>query len=348
MIHDKATAFRISVVITSFKDVTLVLKCIDSILATGKDGIEIVVVDCLSKKLPKIISEKYGNKVHLVHLNYDVGVAEQRNIGFRHSVSISDYTFFLDNDTELEEKTIKTIIEALENSPKYSIFQPRIVSQDDKKRTLEIGLASNIFGIPKPIKDTNVAPFFVSGSGMLFKNDLLEKTGGFDSVLQFGAEELDLTWRARLLGYGIKTVPDAVVCHRTQGTRGRLSSERLYLGLRNTIRMLLKNYGSPTNLLFATLLIMRSGVEGVLFVITNKLTRSFESNVASLATNQNNFLALIIAFVRAVAWNITRMGNTITEHNRIQAKRVMKDKEIISLMKKNDLIFISPAYHKTR
>ena len=95
---------------------------------------------------------------------------------------------------------------------------------------------------------------------------------------------------------------EAVVCHRTQGTRNRLSSERLYLGLRNTIRMLLKNYSAPANLIFAALLVVRSGVESSLFVCINKLTRRFESNVASLATGQNSFPNLVVAFVRAVVW----------------------------------------------
>jgi GT2 family glycosyltransferase len=348
MIHGRVSVSgRIGVVIPSFKDETLVLKCIDSILALGNPGTEIVVVDCLSEELPRICKKKYGDRVHVIYLNHDVGVAEQRNIGFRYSMRISDYTLFLDNDTELQENAIEKLVEAIEYSPECAIFQPKIVSLFDGKRILEIGLASRIFGIPKPIRDSRGEPFFGSGSAILFRNDLLRATGGFDAVFQFGAEELDLTWRARLLGYDIKTVPEAVVCHRTQGTRKRLSSERLYLGLRNTIRMLLKNYSAPANLFFATLLVVRSGVESSLFVCINKLTRRYESNVASLATSQNSFSDLVVAFARAVLWNIARMRDTITQHNKIQAKRVTKDKEIVRLMRKNDLLFVSPAYRKT-
>jgi GT2 family glycosyltransferase len=344
--YNKSTKNRIAIVITSFKDEKLVLECVDSILAAERSGTEIIVVDCMSRALTKIFKKKYGKKVHLIHLNNDVGVAEQRNIGFRYSMRFSDYTLFLDNDTEIQKNAIKKLSEALTAAPQYSIFQPKIVFLDDKNRTSEIGLNSNIFGIPKPNRNNSITPFFVSGSAMLFKNNLLKEIGGFDSDLEFGAEELDLTWRARLLGYDIKSAPEAVVCHRTQGTRNRLSSARLYMGLRNTIRMLLKNYGSPTNLIFAVLLIVRTCLESVLLIFTSKVTRSFENNVAILATSQNSFPKLIIGFVQAILWNISKMKDTINQHNRIQATRVVEDRKIIRLMRKNDLIFVSPAYHK--
>jgi GT2 family glycosyltransferase len=109
-----------------------------------------------------------------------------------------------------------------------------------------MGLTSNIFGIPKPNRLARVEPFFASGAGMLVRNDVLHATGGFDPAFYFGAEELDLIWRARLLGHHIRTVPEAVVYHKTEGTRKRLSADRLHLGLRNTIRMELKNYDCPS------------------------------------------------------------------------------------------------------
>ena len=349
---NKSTKNRIAVVITSFKDEKLVLDCVDSILTAEPSGTEIIVVDCLSTALPKIFKEKYGKNVHLIHLNHDVGVAEQRNIGFRYSMRLSDYTLFLDNDTEIQKNAIKKLTEALTTAPQYSIFQPRIVFSkrapflDNENGTSEIGLDSNIFGIPKPNRNGSITPFFVSGSAMLFKNNLLREISGFDSILEFGAEELDLTWRARLLGYDIKSAPEVVVCHRIQGTRNRLSSTRLYMGLRNTIRMLLKNYGSPVNFIFAILLIMRTGVESALLIFTSKTTRRFQNNVAILATSQNSFPKLITGFVQAILWNIAKMRDTIIQHNRIQATRVIKDKGIMRLMRKNDLIFVSPAYHK--
>ena len=136
--YNKSTGNRIAVVITSFKDEKLVLECIDSILTAEHSETEIIVVDCLSTALPKIIKEKYGKNVHLIHLNNDVGVAEQRNIGFRYSMRFSDYTLFLDNDTEIQKNAIKKLSEALTAAPQYSIFQPKIVFLDNENETSEM------------------------------------------------------------------------------------------------------------------------------------------------------------------------------------------------------------------
>lgn len=338
----------ITVVITSFKDQGLILNCVESVLRSRNPKPEIVVVDCMSRDLRRIINERYKDSVHLIQLNSDVGVAEQRNIGFRNCAGDSKFVLFLDNDTEVEADAIRRLAVAAEQDSRCSILQPRIVSCSDRAKTLEMGLTSNIFGIPKPNRVTGVEPFFASGSGMLVRNDVLHATGGFDPTFYFGAEELDLIWRARLLGHRIRTVPEAVVYHKTEGTRKRLSADRLYLGLRNTIRMQLKNYDCPLNLLITSLFIVRSLIESVVLLFVSRVLGGFKSNVANIAVGETKFPSLATKFLNAVLWNVKNLKDTFLQHSRIQLNRTVPDTAILSAMKKNDLIYVSPAYQLGR
>lgn len=346
--YDKSYSPRshlaVTVVITSFKDQGLILNCVESVLRSRNLRPEIVVVDCMSRNLARIFNERYRDSVRLIQLNSDVGVAEQRNIGFRNSAGDSKFVLFLDNDTEVEADAIGRLVVVAEQDSQCSILQPRIVSCSDRAKTLEMGLTSNIFGIPKPNRVAGVEPFFASGSGMLVRNDVLHATGGFDPVFYFGAEELDLIWRARLLGHRIRTVPEAVVYHKTEGTRRRLSADRLYLGLRNTIRMQLKNYDCPLNLLITSLFIARSLIESVVLLFVSRVLGCFKGNVANIAMCETKFPSLGTKFLNAVLWNVKNLKDTFIQHSRIQSSRTVPDTAILSTMKRNDLIFVSQAY----
>lgn len=301
-------------------------------------------MDCLSTSLPEILTRKFGSKVKVIQLNRDVGVAEQRNLGFRNSCEDGKYVLFLDNDIELAKGAVDKLVEVAEKNPSHSIFQPRIASLRDRDKILEIGLFSNLFGVPKPVRKVGVEPFFASGCGMLVRKNLLNVVGGFDPILHFGAEELDLTWRARLFGYTIKPVPEAVIYHRMEGTRMRLSAQRLYFGLRNTIRMLLKNYGFPLNFFVTFSFPLMVMVEGFIMCFVSHFSIRFKRNIASLAITQNRTSRLMIMFIFALSWNLKRLKDTIREHRKIQKFRVISDREILKKMKKNDLLFVSATY----
>ena len=63
--------------------------------------------------------------------------------------------------------------------------------------------------------------FYVPTAAMLVRTDLFEELGGFDPETFPGAEDLDLCWRARLVGARVLVVPDARVAHREAARRPR-------------------------------------------------------------------------------------------------------------------------------
>lgn len=75
-----------------------------------------------------------------------------------------------------------------------------------------------------------------SGAAVLFTAELLRDTGGFDPELEAFGEDLDLSLRARRLGYRIRFVDDALVLHALGHSYGRAGHRKVFLVERNRVR----------------------------------------------------------------------------------------------------------------
>jgi GT2 family glycosyltransferase len=90
--------------------------------------------------------------------------------------------------------------------------------------------------------------FGPSGAGALYSQRLLQSTGGFDERFFAYFEDVDLAWRARLLGFRCLYWPGAWLNHIHSASWGRVSEKKLYLLERNRLWTLWKNY--PTSYCF--------------------------------------------------------------------------------------------------
>ena len=76
---------------------------------------------------------------------------------------------------------------------------------------------------------------------MACRRELFTRVGGFDEEFFAHMEEIDLCWRAQLVGYRIAVEPASVVYHLGGGTLPNDSPRKIYLNYRNNLWMLFKN-----------------------------------------------------------------------------------------------------------
>lgn len=76
---------------------------------------------------------------------------------------------------------------------------------------------------------------------MACRRELFTRVGGFDEEFFAHMEEIDLCWRAQLVGYRIAVEPASVVYHLGGGTLPNDSPRKIYLNYRNNLWMLYKN-----------------------------------------------------------------------------------------------------------
>ncbi|MGB4965675.1 MAG: glycosyltransferase family 2 protein [Microgenomates group bacterium] len=306
----------ISIIITNFNAKRWLDKCIGSIRDQKFKDYEIVFVNDGSTDGSFEYAQKKFPECVFVNSIANAGFARANNLGAMSAQG--EYLFILNADTYLEKDTLSKLAATLKKHPRYKIAQLDIrrydkANMDGEACTFQI----DRFGYPIwSGKDEN--PFYADAAAMIIKKGLFFKIGGFDDRFYIYLEDLDLAWRARLLGNTVYYLQGIHVYHFAGGTSVSTqvkegtyatSLRRRYDAQKNNLRTLIKNV-ELSNLVWqlpgSTLL--ASG-EGFLYLL--------KGNVAG-------FLALH----NAILWNILNVVDSLRERAKVQKMRTIGDFEI--------------------
>ncbi len=208
-----------------------------SLVAQEYPSLSTLVIDRGAEEDPTArVAEVYPH-AYVRRLTGGRSFAQAANVAFG---SVEGATFFLvcRDDVVVEPGAVRVLVEEAYRS-NAAVVGPKIVDLDRPDVLVEVGLTIDRYGIAF----TGIEPgeldqeqhdavrdvFCVSDAVMLLRADLVEELGGFDPRAEPGAGDLDLCWRARLLGARVVVAPDARVRRRSAvgGPRGaRLASER--------------------------------------------------------------------------------------------------------------------------
>lgn len=109
-----------------------------------------------------------------------------------------EYIFFCNLDTEIHEDAFVHLEQAI-----------RSAGQD----VAAFELRQFPYEHPKCYDPVTMEVSWASGACMVVRRDVWKKTGGFDENIFMYAEDVDLSWQIRALGYRIQYVPAAVITH---------------------------------------------------------------------------------------------------------------------------------------
>jgi GT2 family glycosyltransferase len=220
------------------------------------------------------------------------------------------------------------------------VVSPKVVSWDDPERLIHVGMVVDKggsvveriqayeidHGQHDAVRDVFVAP----GGTTLVRADLFDELGGFDPTIVAMGEDLDLCWRAQVVGARIIVAPDARVRHLEElaagarpldqglvrpGTGGEGDRPNDHpvtlqeLQRRHELLAVFKCYG--------TFRLIRV-VPQVLILAIGEVV------VAELAGNR----ARARAVLRAWRWNLGRLSETRRQRKELKAHRRLSDKEI--------------------
>ncbi len=200
--------------------------------------------------------------------------------------SVEGATFLLvcRDDVVLEPGAVRVLVEeAFRNNA--AIVGPKIVDVDRPEALVEVGLAIDRYGIAY----TGIEPgeldqeqhdavrdvFCVSDAVMLLRADLARELGGFDPRAEPAAADIDLCWRARLLGGRVVVAPDARARRpgSAGGRRAREMSARRDAN-RSRIRVLVKCTSLPVLLWVLPVAFLLDVGESVGLVATRRFARA--------------------------------------------------------------------------
>jgi GT2 family glycosyltransferase len=125
---------------------------------------------------------------------------------------------FLHDDVALDPGAIRLLVEELYRS-NAGVVGPKLVSWDDPRILQHVGLAVDRLGEVDPIvepgeydqeqHDAVRDVFALPTACLLVRADLFRSIGGFDPVIEYQGDDVDLCWRAHLSGARVMVVPAA-------------------------------------------------------------------------------------------------------------------------------------------
>lgn len=184
-------------------------------------------------------------KIMKLDKNYGFGGGYNKGI----DIAKGEYLIILNNDTSVEDDWLIELVKVANSDIKIGVCGSKIA--DKKVGDVGDGYIS-VLGIPKQKNSPVVKEcFWISDCSMLIKREVVDKMGEVydpDYFLYF--EEIDVGWRARLLGYKVVVVPQSVVNHLGSATASRMGSIMDFYHYRNKIWTFRRNSRFPLTQLF--------------------------------------------------------------------------------------------------
>lgn len=179
------------------------------------------------------------------------------------TVEGATFLVFCHDDVALDPDAVSIMVEEAYRS-NAAIVGPKLVDYDDPNVLVEVGMAIDHYGVPfsgiepgeidQEQHDGVRDVFFVSHATMLVRADLFRELGGFDVETAPGSDDIDLCWRARLVGARVLVAPAARARHRRatavdERRMRRQSPSDARAATQARVRVLIKSY-SRTALLW--------------------------------------------------------------------------------------------------
>lgn len=307
----------VSIVILNWNGKSWLKECFFSIYKQDFKDFEVILADNNSSDGSIEYTKRNCPKVKILKLSKNFGYTGANNRAAK--IARGEFLLFLNNDTKIQKYFLRELYIAAQKE-KTAILAPRILNYfgeeifpKDKKY-----LGMDKYGYPMLSKH----PFYADGAALFIKKDIFEKLGGFDEDYFIFQEDVDLSWRARLLGYDIIPIESVRIFHSCGGTvtgskrdRGRhkTSTFRRYLTEKNSLSNLFKNYEWRNVFISVPIFLLLGWGEAFLYFLTGQFSGG-------------------IAILRAHLWNFVNIKRTLVKRKKIQKSRKVSDKQIMKYM----------------
>jgi GT2 family glycosyltransferase len=246
-----------SIVIVSWNGRQYLEACLTAVAAQQDVLAETILVDNGSTDgTAPFVRERFP-WVRLIELNENRGFAGGNNAGVREARG--RFVVLLNNDTVPEPGWLAALLRGRDAGGPHALATSRVVYMHDPGIIDSAGdglltwggAFKHHHGASVDAAADSREVFGVCGAACVIPRAVFDELGGFDEDFFVSHEDVDLSYRARLLGYPCRYVADAIVRHHGSVTLGRGSAFAVYHGQRNLEWMYLKN--TPASLLIRTL-----------------------------------------------------------------------------------------------
>ena len=302
----------VSIIIVTWNGRQHLERCLAAATAQVGVAAEVILVDNASSDGSVEFVRARFPSVRIVALDTNRGFAGGNNAGA--AAARGAYLAFLNNDTEADPGWLAALRGAIDEARGYALatshivymHDPSIVDSAGDGLTRAGGAFKRFHGQRAERAGESREVFGACGAAFLIAAPLFAELGGFDEDFFASYEDVDLSYRARLLGRRCRYVAGAVVRHRGSATLGRSSRRSVFFAQRNLEWMYFKN--TPASILLRTL--------------------PQHAVYTAAAAAYFARLGLFGTFVRAKASALAGLAGILRKRRRIQRSRTVTPRDI--------------------
>lgn len=227
---------------------------------TRQNSVELIIVDNGSRVNHEIAFRKIYPDLKYIRSEKNLGFAGGNNLGIQEATG--DFLLFLNNDTEITEDFVDTLICEFNKNPDIGLLSPLILYFDDKTKIQYAGFTAMNYltGRNKGSgnQETNldqhnssIETGFIHGAAMMCRREDLKTVGLMEENYFLYYEELDWCEKFKKAGKKIWFTGKAKIYHKESISVGRDSSLKTYFMHRNRMLYIRKNTSTINALIFA-------------------------------------------------------------------------------------------------
>jgi GT2 family glycosyltransferase len=266
----------IAVVVVNWNSGQYLGKCLQNLKDQTLSPARVLVVDNASTDGSMDGLEQKFSEWEFIRLDKNTGFASANNLAVN-QVEGCDWVAFLNPDAFAHPDWLENLMQAVESFPDVKMFGSHMLGHDNDliDGTGDIYHVSGVawrrdHGMKSSKVNRELGEIFSPcAAASLISRDAFLEVGGFDEHFYCYNEDVDLSFRLRLIGCRCIYVPDAVVEHVGSGTTSRYSDFAVYHGQRNLVWSYFRNMPGvwfwvylPQHILFSVVALIWFSLKG--------------------------------------------------------------------------------------
>ena len=240
----------VSIISLNYNGFELTSAMIESLKRNVSLDFELIIVDNASREDEAAMLRDRYPELKLVRSDKNLGFAGGNNLGIREATG--RYLFFLNNDTELEDDSLRYLVERMDSDPSIGVICPkirffygeRLIQFAGYTPLSKIRLRNSLIGFKcrdDGSFDQSCDSPYAHGAAMMVRREVLDTAGLMFEKYFLYYEELDWSVRIRKAGWRIVYEPRCCVFHKESATTGQESPLRTYYITRNRLLFASRN-----------------------------------------------------------------------------------------------------------
>ena len=217
---------RLAVVLVTHESTGVLTPTLRALAPQLRDDDELVVVDCGSSDDPGPLLRELAPAAQLIELGENRGFAGGATVGA--DASTAPLLFFLNPDAVPAEGCLDALRATAEARPRWGAWQAlvllpgglRVNTRGGIVHFLGFGWAGGHDEPAAGVPGEPVEVAFASGAALAVRRTAWEDIGGFDPAFFMYGEDLDVSLRLRVAGWGVGMAPAARVEHDYEFDKG--------------------------------------------------------------------------------------------------------------------------------